>query len=43
MGAFSMPRNNAGDDGSLIDPQGRVHHHMNYTAPQAASGNVVTF
>jgi hypothetical protein len=43
MREFSMPLNNAGDDVSLLDPQGQVRHHVSYTAVQAVSGQVVTF
>ena len=43
MRKFSMPLNNAGDDVSLLDPQGQIRHHVSYTTAQAASGQVVTF
>jgi Lamin Tail Domain len=41
MHEFSMPLNNSGDDVLLLDPQGRLRHHVSYTAAEAASGQVV--
>jgi hypothetical protein len=43
MRECSMPLNNAGDDVSLLDPQGQIRHHVSYSATQGASGQVVTF
>ena len=43
MQEASMPLNNSGDDVSLLDPQGRLQHHVSYPAAAAQPGNVVTF
>ena len=43
MEIFSMPLNNNGDEVSLIDPDGMVRHHVEYSEADVTEGRIITF